>query len=140
MAGPAEGDADLAPRAFLVGLRAPERDDEPLPHALDVVAVEPHDFRSPEPAREADQEQRPVPRVLHALAHGVQDPEQVLSQQRLGFALGDPSVRLMPRIVARTISDRQGFGQPSRLVRLRDRVASRRIEGGDAERLACAAR
>ena len=31
VAGSAEGDADLAPRPFLVGLRAPERDDQPLP-------------------------------------------------------------------------------------------------------------
>jgi hypothetical protein len=28
-------------RAFLVALREPEREDEPLPHALDVVAIEP---------------------------------------------------------------------------------------------------
>ena len=78
VAGSAEGDADLTPRAFLVGLGAPERDDEPLPDALDVVAIEPHDFRAPEPAREADEEQRPVAHVLHALAHGIQDPEQVV--------------------------------------------------------------
>src|SRR5208337_1997757 len=91
VASPAEGDADLTPRPLLVGLRAPERDYEPLPDARSVGAIQPHDFGSPEPAREADKEQRPVARVLHALAHGVQDPEQVLSQQRLGFALGDPA-------------------------------------------------
>ncbi len=35
-----------------------------------VVAVEADDFGSPEPAREADEEQRPVAFALHALAHG----------------------------------------------------------------------
>ena len=89
MACPAEGDADLAPHPFLVGLRAPEREYEPLPHVLDVAAIERHDFRSPKSASEADEEQRPVARALHALAHGVHDPEQVLSKQRLGFLLGD---------------------------------------------------
>ena len=134
VAGPAEGDADLAPRPFLVGLRAPERDDQPLPDALDVVAIEPHDFRSPEPAGEADQEQRPVARVLHALAHGVQDPEQVLSQQRLGLALGDPARALdAPQRGADDFRP-AGVGQTPRLVRLRDRRDAA-DERGDAQRL-----
>ena len=34
-----------------------------------------------EPARETDQQERPITRVLHPLAHRVQDPEQVLSEQ-----------------------------------------------------------
>jgi hypothetical protein len=54
--GSAEGDADFAPRPFLVNLRAPERDDQPLPDTLDVVAIEPHNLRAPEPAREPDEE------------------------------------------------------------------------------------
>ena len=88
MARSAEGDADLTPRAFLVGLRAPKRDDQPLPHALDVAAIERHEFRSPEPAGEAHQEQRTVTRGLRPLAQDVQDPEQVFSRQRLGLPLG----------------------------------------------------
>ena len=129
-----KGSTHLAPRAFLVGLGAPERDDDPLPHALDVVAVEAHDFRAPEPAREADQEQRPIPHVLHALAHGVQDAEQVLSQQRLGFALGDPARALDAPHRGADDFGPAGIGQPPGLMRLRDcrEAADKR---GDAERL-----
>ena len=36
--GSAKGDADLASCAFLIGLRAAERDNHPLPDALDVRA------------------------------------------------------------------------------------------------------
>ena len=132
--GSAEGDADLTPRAFLIGLRAPERDDDPLPDALDVAAIEAHDFRPPEPAREAEQEQRPIPRVLHALAHGVQDPEQVIMQQRLGLSLSDPARALDAPQGGADDFRPAGVGQPSRLVRLRDgRDAA--DEGGDGERL-----
>jgi len=60
VAGSAERNAALTPRPLLVGLGAPEGDYDPLPHALDVVAVEADDFRSPEPAREAEKKQRPV--------------------------------------------------------------------------------
>ncbi len=41
MAGPTEGDADFTPRPFLVGLRAPDCDDEALADEFDVVAIEP---------------------------------------------------------------------------------------------------
>jgi hypothetical protein len=121
MASSTERDAHLTPRSFLVGLRAPLRGYEPQPGALDVIAIEGYDFRSPEPPGEAKEEKGAVAGVLHTLAHGVQDPEQVLAQQRLGFALGDP---------ARTLDAPQrgshdfgpaGVGQPPRLTGLRDR-------------------
>ena len=57
-------EADLTPHTFLAGLGTPERCHAHLSHALDVVAVEADDFRSPEPPGEAGQEQRPVPRRL----------------------------------------------------------------------------
>ena len=38
-----------------------------LPHALDVAAIERHDFRVPKSASEADQEQRPVARVVRGV-------------------------------------------------------------------------
>jgi hypothetical protein len=53
MAGATEGGADLTPRPLLVSLRAPEGDDQPLPHALG-VAIQCPDFRPLEPAGEAD--------------------------------------------------------------------------------------
>jgi hypothetical protein len=83
-------DADFSPHSFLVGLGMLERDDQPLADTLDVVAVDPHHFRPPEPTSEAGQEQRTVTGILDALAHEVQDPEQVLSQKRIDFAPGDP--------------------------------------------------
>jgi len=136
---PAEGDADLAARPFLVGLRAPERDDDPLSYRLDVVAVQADDFRSPEAAREADEEQRPVARVLRALAHGVQDPEQVLPQQRgLASCWATPRVRLTLRNVARTISDRQGFSSPRASCAF-EIVAMRRTSVATLSVSACAA-
>ena len=54
----------------------------PLPDALDVVAIERHDFRSPEPTGEAYQEKRPVSHVLQRTSHGRQDGEEVVSRSR----------------------------------------------------------
>ena len=116
--GPAEGDADLTPRPFLVSLRASEGDYEPLPNALDVVAVEAHNLGSPEPARETDQEQRPVARVLHPLAHRIQDQEQVLTQERLRLTLRDPARALDAPHGGANDFRPAGVGQSPRLVRL----------------------
>jgi hypothetical protein len=80
MPGSAVGDADLPPRAFLIGLRAPQGDDDTLPDVLDVCAVKANQFRAAEPARKANKQQRPIPCILHAVAHGVENPKQVLLQ------------------------------------------------------------
>jgi hypothetical protein len=139
MAGLSEGDADPAPHSFLVGLGAPERDDQPLPNALDVVAIEAHDFRSPEPAREAAEQQRAVSRVLHALAIKSRTRNRFSSKSGLASRRATPCARLTPRNVARTICERQGFGSPlvscaSEVVAMRrTSVATLRVSG-------CAAR
>lgn len=79
----------MAAPIFLVGLRAPECDDQTLMDPLNVVAVDPTaSERRNSPAKPIKSSARSRP-VLHALAHGVQDPEQVFSEQRLRLTLGD---------------------------------------------------
>ena len=104
MARSAEGDADLTPRAFLVGLRAPKCDDQPLPHALDVAAIERHEFRSPEPAGEAHQEQRTVTRGLRPVAQDVQDRNR--SSRVSGSACRWALLRACQKIVNRLLTPR----------------------------------
>jgi hypothetical protein len=62
------GDANPSPRAFLIGLRAPQGDDDTLPDVLNVGVIEADQLRPPEPAREANEQQRPVARILQRAA------------------------------------------------------------------------
>src|SRR5271165_1131162 len=99
----------------------------PLPDALDVVAIERHDFRSPGPTGEAYQEKRPVSHVLQRTSHGRQDGEEVVPQQRgLACRWALPSSPRMPRMVARTSGDRTGFGWPLASPRPVDRPSAPR--------------
>jgi hypothetical protein len=107
----------------------------PLPHTLDVVAIQSHDFPSSEAAGEGDEEQRPTMGGLHAIASGVQYSEQVLSQQRLGFAVGHPSRPLdAPQRGADDLGS-AGVRQRPRLMRLRNRSDTSSDERGDAKHL-----
>ncbi len=90
ISGPTVRNADLSPVTFLIGLGSPENDDQALPHLDNVGGVETDELRSAEPARKTEEEERPIPYVLHAVAHGVEHQEQVLLEQRLRLVLRGP--------------------------------------------------
>jgi hypothetical protein len=54
--GPPEWDADLAPHAVLVGLRPPDRQDDPLPDPLEVNEVNRSKLGTSEAARKPNQQ------------------------------------------------------------------------------------
>ena len=134
MPGSAVGYANLSTRAFLIGLRAPQGDDDTLPDVLDVCAVKANQFRAAEPARKANKQQRPIPRILHAVAHSVENPKQVLLQQWLSLALGDPPHALEAPQRGADDFRPAWIGQAPGLARLRYRRYTAN-ERGDAERL-----
>jgi len=72
-----------------IGLRAADHDDEPLPGGLQIKAINCAKLRAPEPAGEADEQQSAVSRVPNAVAHGVEDPKEVVAEQGRGLALLD---------------------------------------------------
>jgi hypothetical protein len=101
----------------------PERDDKPLMDALD--AIKRHDFRSPEPAREADREQRPIARALHTFVHCVRTRNRLSRNGVLA------SRRAIPRALARcNVADNfrpARIEERPRPVRLRHRRDAERL-------------
>jgi hypothetical protein len=87
--GSAEWDADFAASALLIGLRAADVHDEALPGGLQIKAINCSKLRTPEPARKADEQQSAVSRVPNAVADGVKDPKEVVTEQGRGLALFD---------------------------------------------------
>jgi hypothetical protein len=55
ISGSAVGDADLSPRALLIGLTAAQMDDDALPDMLNIRMVEPDQLGAPEPASKAQE-------------------------------------------------------------------------------------
>jgi hypothetical protein len=78
---PPERHADGSARAVLIGLRLAQINDQPLPNTFDVTAVERDQFGSPERARKANQQQRPVSQVLDAIPRRLQHSEQIVPEQ-----------------------------------------------------------
>jgi hypothetical protein len=66
---------NFAPRSELVGFRSSEVDDNALANVLDILVVEPHEFRAAEPPRR-HQENSTVPQVLDAVAQPAELPVQ----------------------------------------------------------------
>jgi hypothetical protein len=85
---PAKWDADLTPRALLVGLGSSDREDHPVLDPLKVIAGDCNYLGPPETSGEADQQERLVPQVLEAVTHRAENDEQVLAEKRHGLALG----------------------------------------------------
>ena len=84
------GDADGAPGALLVRLRAPEADCEPVGPLGDVGHVEADQLAAAKRAREAEQEERPVPTPRRVGAESLEHRAQLGHRDRAHLALGGP--------------------------------------------------
>jgi len=108
-----EGDAYGAPGALLVRLRAPEADGEPVGPLGDVGHVEADKLAAAERAREAEQEECPVPTP----AGSVSSPWSIV--RRSGTVTGRiwrwavPSILRTPRRTRRTASSLVGLSWPA---------------------------
>lgn len=88
-------DGNLAPFPGLIGFRAAQVQHDPLPHMLDIFAVQPDQFRATEGSGKAGEQQGLVPDVDWAVPDPLRHHEQVVALQSLHFGLrcaSDPTV------------------------------------------------
>ena len=84
---PRMGDANATASPLLVGRGPAQGDDQPLPDKFYVGQIEPDQFRPPQSACEADQQQCPVPLIPDAVTGLVEDRPEVLHHQGRGLVL-----------------------------------------------------
>ncbi|MGO9772910.1 MAG: hypothetical protein ACLPSW_25845 [Roseiarcus sp.] len=112
--------SELAALAFLIDLAAANGDNQALANGFNIGAIERDQFRTTEAARKAYQQERPIPRVPHPRAHGVEHLEQILADERLGLILRAAPLSLY---AAQRRPDDFGatrIGEPPRFMRFRD--------------------
>lgn len=80
-----ERDAAGEPPAVLVGLRPPDAEDHLTGDIGDVLDIERHEFRPPQPRGEADEEQAPIPTAGRGVGTG--------PRHRRDFVWGDATLR-----------------------------------------------
>jgi hypothetical protein len=109
----AVGDADAPSLPFLVGLRAAHRHDQAFLPKREFRMVEPHKFRAPEGAGEADQQQRAVADALERVGQPLNLPPEVLGDEGLFAVLGGFLGAAEPAITVRTMASVVGDAKPA---------------------------
>ena len=100
----AVGNGSFPPLALRIGLRAHDADQEPFLGLLDILHPDGGQFRPPESAGEADQQQSAIANPDQPGGKGIDDGSQIVGEQRAACRFwAVPWTRRMPLSVSPTL-------------------------------------